>query len=575
VSEHPSSGRGTEPEKYCTLLVESLDDEYEVQVLRGVTLGARDADVKILCVAGAAIDDADPDRRVRNFAFDLVNEKNSAQVLALCSAIGSALGPEALAAWLARYEGLPIYCLGVQVEGYPFLGVDNYGGTRALLRHLIDTHHAGRFAVIRGPQDSREAQDRYRAFEDALTDAGIEADPRLVLDGDYTKESGALAVTQLLDERRVLAVALDCIVAANDYMAMGAIAELQRRGVRVPEEVSVVGFDDVESARLARPSLTTVRQPADVVGRHAVSLLDRYSHGSLPPPEVLETELVVRRSCGCEEVDAGSLMGESDSPMQGVGASLVLRRQRILAELMRAGRGALGTVGQGWENRLLDALVEQIEGPTHDTLALAVDHMLRRWDPDTAGTSVVQDVLTALRREVLSCIANDPVARARVEAAVHEARVVASVGAAGVVESRLRREVELFDNFEHVAHRAMFGDPTKLASVLQRPLLALGMDACVVAALDELGNVDGGATVLLAVGSGPPRSGERTELWALPHHPVLHRMGRALVLLPICIDRQPAGAAIVAPNRIDGRVLEDLRAWFETLVHVARLRDTT
>lgn len=567
-----SSSRSGEPEKFCALLLESLDDEYEVQVLRGIALGARDADVRLLCVAGASIDDPDPERRARNFAFDLVDARNASSVLALCSAIGSAVGPERLGTWLGRFRGLPLYSLGVQVEGFPFLGVDNYGGTRALLEHLLERHQARRLALIHGPLDSREAVDRRRAFEDALREAGIEWDARLVVAGDYSKESGAQAIVQLLDERRVHAAALDAIVSANDYMAVGAIGELQHRGVRVPEDVRVVGFDDVESARLSRPSLTTVRQPADVVGRRAVALLGRRLHGSLPPPEVLETELVVRRSCGCEGVDVGGLMGGSEAPAQGVGASLVLRRQRILAELMRAGRGALGTVGRGWENRLLDALVEQLEGRTRETLALVVDQMFRRWDPDPSGASLVQDVLSALRREVLACVATNEAARAQLESAVHEARIVAAAGALSVVESRLRRETELFDRFEHAVHRAMFGDPTRLAAALQKPLFALGIDACVLAALDEPGNVEGEATVLLALGSGPPRSGETTELWALPHHPVLHRMGRALVLLPVCIDQAPAGAAVVAPNRIDGRVLEDLRAWFETVVRVARLR---
>lgn len=572
MSELPSSARSNEPEKYCALLLESLDDEYEVQVLRGIALGARDADLKLLCVPGAAIDDPDPDRRARNFAFDLVGPRNSSCVLALCSAIGSVVGPEALAPWLARYRGLPLHSVGVQVAGYPFLGVDNYGGTRAVLAHLIDVHQARRLAVIRGPQDSREAQDRHRAYEDAIRELGLDVDPRLVCDGDYSKESGTHAVVQLLDERRVHTAALDVIVAANDYMALGAIQELQRRGLRVPEDVRVVGFDDVESARLSRPSLTTVRQPADSLGRQAVASIMRQARGSEPPPEVLATQLVVRRSCGCDGVDVGSLMGASEAPGQNVGASLVLRRQRILSELMRAGRGALGTVGQGWENRLLDALMQQLEGPSQETLALSVDHMFRRWDPDPVGASVVQDVLSALRREVLACVVSDAAARARLESAVHEARIVAAAGAASVVESRLRRESEIFARFEHVAHAAMFGDLTKLASSLQRPLLALGIDACVVASLDEVGDAGGPATVLLAVGSGPPRYGEETELWALPHHPVLQRMGRALVLLPICIDQKPAGAAVVAPGRIEGSVLENLRAWFETLVRVARLR---
>jgi DNA-binding LacI/PurR family transcriptional regulator len=572
--------RAPEPETFCALLLESLDDEYEVQVLRGIVQGARDADVRVLCVAGSAIDDPDPDRGARNFAFDLLDRRTVSTVLVLCSAIGSVVGPKALESWLKRFGGLPIYCLGVQVEGYPFMGVDNYAGTRAVVEHLIRVHSARRLAVIRGPQDSAEARDRFRAFEDALSAAGLSSDSRLVLDGDYSKDSGARAVAELLDDRRVPANGLDAIVVGNDYMALGALAELQRRGVRIPEDVRVVGFDDVQSARLSRPQLTTVRQPAEPLARRAVAQLQRVARGSVPPPEVFPTELVVRRSCGCESVEAG--IGTSERPSQGLGASLVLRRQRILAELMRAGRGVLGTVGQGWENRLLDSLVRQMEGTQRESateglpresLALAVDQLVRRWDPDAVNGNVLQDLLTALRREVLVCVADDHAARTIVEGAIHEARVVASAAVAAVVESRLRRESELFDRFEHIAHRAMFEGSQKLASEIQKPLLTLGVDACVLAMLDQFGDPKGEATVLFAVGSGQPRSGEKTELWALPRHPVLHRMGRALVLLPICVDGRAAGAAVVAPNRVDGVLLEALRVWFGTMVRVAKLRD--
>lgn len=562
--------RSPEPEAFCALLLESLDDEYEVQVLRGIVQGARDADIRVLCVAGAAISDPDPDRGARNFAFDLVDRRTVNAVLALCSAIGSVVGPQALETWLQRYQGLPVYCLGVEVKGYAFMGVDNYAGTRAVVDHLIRVHSARRLAVIRGPLDSEEARDRFRAFEDGLADAGLTGDSRLVLDGDYSKEAGTRAIVELLDERRVPATGLDAIVAANDYMALGAMTELQRRGVRVPEDVRVVGFDDVQSARLSRPTLTTVRQPAEPLARRAVAQIQRLARGSVPPPEVFPTELVVRRSCGCEAVESGS-SGTSERPSQGLGASLVLRRQRILAEMMRAGRGVLGTVGQGWENRLLDSLVRQMEGQLRDSLALAVDQLVRRWDPEAVSGVVLQDVLSTLRREVLVCVADDHAARAVVEAAVHEARVVAATAVAAVVEARLRRESELLERFAHVAHRAMFEEPQRLANEIQKPLLMLGVDACVLAALDQVGEPQGEATVLFAVGSGPPRSGERTELWALPRHPVLHRMGRALVMLPLCVDGRAAGVAVVAPNRIDGVLLEGLRVWFGTMVRVWKL----
>jgi hypothetical protein len=271
-------------------------------------------------------------------------------------------------------------------------------------------------------------------------------------------------------------------------------------------------------------------------------------------------------------VDLGLLSRDSTPPSQGTGATLVLRRQHILAELVRAGRGRLGGVGPNWENRLLDTVVEQLQGPTGDTLALRMDHLLHHWDPESVDGSVMQDVLSVLRREVLACVGNDHASRARLEAAIHEARVAAALGIGEVIESRWKYEAELFDRFEHKAHRALFQEGVHLGQILQQPLAALGVEACVVAALDRPGNVHGNATVLFAVGAGPRSSGETTALWALPLHPALHRMGRALLLLPLCAEQQPLGAAVMAVSNINGALFENLRAWFSTLVRVAAIR---
>jgi LacI family transcriptional regulator len=126
--------------------------------------------------------------------------------------------------------------------------VDNGHGVGAAVTHLIETHGAKHIAFIGGPSGSAEAKERIVAYRAALAAAGLQQDARFELDGDYTRPSGVAAVGTLLDERRVPAAALDALVAANDYMALGAMEELGRRGIHVPNEVAVVGFDDMASA---------------------------------------------------------------------------------------------------------------------------------------------------------------------------------------------------------------------------------------------------------------------------------------------------------------------------------------
>jgi LacI family transcriptional regulator len=167
---------------------------------------------------------------------------------------------------------------------------DNTAGGARLVRHLLDRGHR-RIAHIAGPPNFSTTQDRLDGYREGLASFGLAADPDLVATGDFTREGGYGAAGRLLDA----GVGFTAIFAANDLAAVGAMARLQERGLRVPEDVSVAGFDDVPVARDVTPALTTVRVPMVDMGRQSMRLALR-DPGA--PHEVvrLGTELVVRRS---------------------------------------------------------------------------------------------------------------------------------------------------------------------------------------------------------------------------------------------------------------------------------------
>jgi len=149
-------------------------------------------------------------------------------------------------------------------------------------------------ATITGPQNMIAGADRLAGYNAALRDRGFRADPSLLAEGDFTEAGGYRAMQQLLAHRP------DAVFAASDIMALGAIRALREAGLRVPEDVAVVGFDDLPQAARAEPPLTTVRQPTYRLGATTVdSLLDLIKYpASSPRRIVLPTELVVRASCG-------------------------------------------------------------------------------------------------------------------------------------------------------------------------------------------------------------------------------------------------------------------------------------
>jgi LacI family transcriptional regulator len=175
------------------------------------------------------------------------------------------------------------------------VGVDDVAGAAAITRHLAADHGLRRIGHISGPLDHQTAIDRYEGFRTALAEAGGGAIHTLAI-GDFSEQSGRDAARHLLDSMS----GIEAIFAANDEMAYGALLELRSRGLRVPEDVALAGYDDFGVSRLTTPGLTTVHVPAEDMGRCAAERLFGLVDGNMPEPAhtVLPVELIVRESCG-------------------------------------------------------------------------------------------------------------------------------------------------------------------------------------------------------------------------------------------------------------------------------------
>jgi DNA-binding LacI/PurR family transcriptional regulator len=159
---------------------------------------------------------------------------------------------------------------------------------------LID-HGRQRIAMLNGPHDFGCNRDRFEGYKSALQEAGLRLDPRRVTDSDFKEDGGASAMAKLLaaDPR------LDAVFAANDVMAFGAMRTLRNAGRRIPDDVAVVGFDDIPASAMTHPPLTTVRQPLYEMGRTAASMVMAAVRGeSIAKRTELPTSLVVRDSSG-------------------------------------------------------------------------------------------------------------------------------------------------------------------------------------------------------------------------------------------------------------------------------------
>jgi len=187
--------------------------------------------------------------------------------------------------------GIPVVSNGRPLgpARFPFVDVDHAGGVEAAVRYLLAQGRT-RIATIAGPQDMVGGVDRLAGYR-----AGLAGSRRrsIVAVGDFTRESGADAMRTLLDDDP----SLDAVFVASDLMADGALRTLRQSGRRVPDDVAVIGFDDVEFARYTEPALTTVRQPIADIGRQMARQLLRLTAGEdVEPALILPTQLILRDS---------------------------------------------------------------------------------------------------------------------------------------------------------------------------------------------------------------------------------------------------------------------------------------
>ena len=167
-------------------------------------------------------------------------------------------------------QGFPIVMIDDQAEptNMPWVGAGNRRGSYAATRYLLQLGHR-RIAHIQGPGKFLVSYERYQGYCEALDEAGITPDPALVMEGDFMPSGGQSCASKLLAvEERPTA-----IFAANDLMAYGVLTAVEQSGLRVPEDLSIVGFDDIPLSAHARPALTTVQQPFYEMGQRAIELL--------------------------------------------------------------------------------------------------------------------------------------------------------------------------------------------------------------------------------------------------------------------------------------------------------------
>jgi LacI family transcriptional regulator len=269
------------------VIVHDITDPYFSEVVRGVEDGASAGGFLVITCSSD---------RVAERELSYVRLLRSMRAGALVFA-GSGLDDPNLNDEMRRHVaamrsyGAAVIHLSPHGDGGPEVGIDNAAGVAAMVGALVGLGHR-QIAFLGGPARLYVARYRREGYRRGLEAAGLRFHPGLVLETGFNSASGAQAVDDLLAGE----ASFTAIAAANDLLALGALQRLAELGIRVPDEVSVAGFDDVQTAGLVAPSLSTVRLPLHEIGRLGFSFAERVLAGERPRRRLLPTELVMRDS---------------------------------------------------------------------------------------------------------------------------------------------------------------------------------------------------------------------------------------------------------------------------------------
>ena len=396
---------------------------------QGVADAARERDVNLLSFAGQALG-ADP---AANVIYDLLQDGVVDGLIIEAGGLALLRGIEAVQEFCARYQPLPMVNLEIALPDIPAVLMDDYQSMYEAIAHLIEDHGRRRIVFVQGPAHHVGAQERYRAYRQALADHQLPFDAGLV-----TPPAESWSIQGIYEDVSALvgSLTMDAVAGASANLALEMIRVLQARHILVPEHVSVVGFDDISEAALSMPTLTTVRPPHQAMGRQALDMvLAQIAGESVPDQVLLGGELILRESCGClspEMAEATRHWEISDAEVPSDAESWLEKLEARGVAIQAAMRAAMDDVDVGieanWPAVLFTVLLQDLSAPPGSdavpafisTLGELVRHVAERQGP----VGNWQNVLSILRRGVLESLQDVPEVREWAEGLFGQGRIL-------------------------------------------------------------------------------------------------------------------------------------------------------
>ena len=389
------------------LVTTGTEESWEQLPWQGAEDAARKRDANLITFAGGVLQAAWDSSTRANIAYALMSPECVAGFVIGTGAFDAVVGPEGAQDFCNLHRPLAAVSAERAIPGVPGVLLDDYHSMREALTHLIDVHGCRRIAYLGVTSSTHMGfQERYRAYAETLREYGLPLDPNLV---GFTEDEMELA--NWLRER---VSDLDALTGCEDAHVLRGLRALQASGVRIPDDVAVVGFNDLMESRVTTPPLTTVRAPFYEMAREATGMLLALLAGEdVPDQEVVTGKLMVRQSCGClDPLITQAAVRLVKGTGEALEAALAANREEILSEMVQAVKTPGADLDPKWAADLLDNFSAEMEGRSPGAFLFILDEVLQQAVMAEGDVSAWHGAISAVRRYVVAYLDGQPLSRA-------------------------------------------------------------------------------------------------------------------------------------------------------------------
>jgi len=581
----PVKKEANHPQKRYTigLLTDVLVSSYVAETVRGALESTYAQDANLLCFVGGALDSPDGYWGQSNAIYNLVDIQNVDGIVATSGVLGAFVSVDRLRALYESFA-VPVVSIGMELDHIPSVVSENYAGVHAAMVHLVQDHGYRRIVFIKGPEGQQEAEARYQAYCDVLAESGLSVDPALVLPGDFREITGREGISRLLSEN---GVKFDAIVAANDDMAFGALDALEKRGLHVPYDVAVVGFDNSPRSNFVLPPLTTVEQPVKLMTAEAIKmLLAQLAGEEIPEKVVMPSELVLRQSCGCTTSRVVEAALRSGTPAkvdllnkeEALEFAVFQQREEILSQMQQA-VGDVKGLRSDWAERLLDsfwaALTTESSDEALDDFIPVLDETLHETVIHGNNIEPWQSVISVMRRQIRPYLEGKE--REQAEDIWQQARVVVGEVAHWIPSYQAQQAEHRAEILRDLgANIISVFDVDELMSALAYYLPRLGMAGCYLSLYEDPQNHTEMSRLMLAFNEGSrveiEPGGQLFPTRRLIPENILSPAARySFIIMPLFFQKEWLGFVLFTIDQPEEMVYETLRAEISSALQGALL----